>query len=124
MFKKSILVLSVMTVSTVANAQLLNKLSTTAKNTVSSVPLVGSIVGGLIPVIPEPEKELPQAFDMHSPEVGINMTSPKAQLSVVMPTSTITDASHPQYLPLIKKRNYEEGLAVMDELEQQNNAQP
>lgn len=124
MFKKSILVLSVMALSTAANAQVLNKASSKVKDVVSSVPLVGPIIGGLIPVIPEPSKELPQAFDMHSPEVGINLTSPKAQLSVVMPTSTITDASHPQYLPLIKKRNYEEGLAVMDELEQQNNAQP
>jgi len=82
------------------------------------VPLVGPIIGGLIPVIPESSKELPQAFDMQSPDIGISLTSPRAQLSVVMPDSNIVDSSYPQYLPLVKKRPYEEGLAVMDELEQ------
>jgi len=118
MFKKSILVLSVMAVSTVANAQVLSKASSATKNLVNSVPLVGPMISGLIPVIPEPTRELPQAFDMQAPEFGISLTSPGAQLSVVMPDSNIVDSSYPQYLPLVKKRPYEEGLAVMDELEQ------
>jgi hypothetical protein len=82
------------------------------------VPLIGPVIGGVIPVIPVPEKELPQSFDVASPEVKVGLTSPKVQLGVDMPKSTITDASHPQYLPLIKKSGYEDGLAVMDELVQ------